>query len=152
MTAARRGWSWGTGVLAAFGLFLAGILAVVAISMSEDVQLVTEQYYDNELRYQERIQATERANGMATRVSVELRPGAVLVRFPRLGAPEDVHGRITLYRPANRAEDRTLPLALDTLRMQNIATGSLAPGLWRVQVQWRLHGEEYYAEQPLILP
>ena len=136
----------------AFGLFLAGILGMVAISMTEDVQLVTERYYDNELRYQERIQAIERANGMATRVSMELRPGVVLVRFPRLGSPADVDGRVTLYRPADRAEDRTLPLALDTLWTQSIPTRALAPGLWRVQVQWRLRGEEYYAEQPLILP
>jgi hypothetical protein len=152
MTTTRRGWSWGTGVLVAFGLFLAGILGVVAISMSEDVQLVTERYYDNELRYQERIQATVRANGMATRVRLELHPGAVLIRFPRLGSPEDVHGRVTLYRPADRAEDRTLPLVLDTLWAQSIPTRTLVPGLWRVQMQWHLHGEEYYAEQPLILP
>ncbi len=151
MKATRRGWSWGTGVLVAFGLFLAGILGMVAISMSEDVQLVTEQYYDKELRYQERIQATERANGLATRVNIELRPGVVVVRFPRLGRPGDVEGQVTLYRPANRAEDRTLPLVLDTLWTQNIPARALAPGLWRVQVQWRLHAEEYYAEQPLIL-
>jgi hypothetical protein len=152
MTATTRGWSWGTGVLVAFGLFLAGVLCVVAISMTEDVQLVSERYYDNELRYQERIQAIERANGMATRVSMELRPGVVLIRFPRLGSPADVDGRVTLYRPADRVEDRTLPLALDTLWAQSIPTRALVPGLWRVQVQWRLHGEEYYAEQPLILP
>ncbi len=152
MTATRHGWSWGTGVLLAFALFLAGILGMVTISMSEDVQLVSERYYDNELRYQERIQATELANGMATRVSVELQPGVVLVRFPRLGSPGDVHGQVTLYRPADRAEDRTLPLVLDTLWAQSIPTRALASGLWRVQVHWRLHGEEYYAEQPLILP
>jgi len=152
MTATRGGRSWGTGVLVSFGFFLAGILSMVAISMSEDVQLVTERYYDNELRYQDRIQATERANGMATRVSMELQPGVVLIRFPRLGVPDDVHGRVTLYRPANHGEDRTLPLVLDTLWTQSIATRVLAHGLWRVQVQWRLHGEEYYAEQPLILP
>jgi nitrogen fixation protein FixH len=151
MMATRRGWSWGTGVLVAFALFLAGILGMVAISMSEDVQLVSERYYDNELRYQERIQATERANGMTTRVIVEFQQGVVLLRFPRLGSSDAVDGRITLYRPANRADDRTLPLVLDTLGTQSISTRALTPGLWRVQVQWRLHGEEYYAEQPLIL-
>jgi nitrogen fixation protein FixH len=151
MTAPRRGWSWGTGVLVAFGLFLAGILGMVALSMSEDVQLVTDRYYDNELRYQDRIQAMERANGMVTRVHMEPGSGCVLVRFPRLGSPDDVDGQVTLYRPANRADDRTLPLVLDTVWTQRIPTRMLAPGLWRVQVQWRLHGEEYYAEHPLIL-
>jgi hypothetical protein len=151
MTASRGGWSWGTGLLVAFGLFLAGIVGMVAISMSEDVQLVTDRYYDNELRYQERIQAIERANDMTKRVDVEHRPGFVLVQFPCLGSPDDVDGRVTLYRPANRADDRTLPLVLDTVWAQRIPTRTLAPGLWHVQVQWRLHGEEYYAEHPLIL-
>jgi hypothetical protein len=151
MTATRRGWSWGTGVFLVFGLFFAGILGMVAISMSEDVQLVTDRYYDNELRYQDRIQAMDRANSMVTGITIESGPGCVLVRFPRLGSPDDVDGQVTLYHPANRADDLALPLVLDTVWTQRIPTRILASGLWRVQVQWRMHGEDYYAEQPLIL-
>ena len=95
MTATRCGWSWGTGVLVAFGLFLAGILGMVVLSMSENVQLVTDRYYDNELRYQDRIQAMGRAKRMVTQVHMEPGPGCVLVRFPRLGSPDEVNGQVT---------------------------------------------------------
>jgi len=64
----------------------------------------------------------------------------------------EIAGTVTLYRPADHFADRTLPVAPDSLWQQFVPTTSLESGLWRCQVQWTMRQEEYYLEQPFMVP
>jgi hypothetical protein len=45
-----------------------------------------------------------------------------------------------------------LPAMADSAARQVIPFSGLSSGLWRVQVQWIVRGEEYYLEQPFMVP
>jgi hypothetical protein len=151
MTTARKS-RWGTGIVLVLVVFLVVMLSVVGYLMTQDVNLVTEKYYEKEIAYQGRIRALERTRALGSEVRIETGPGAIIVRYPATLALSTLDGRVLLYRPSGRTSDRVLPAIADSAARQVIPFSGLSSGLWRAQVQWIVRGEEYYLEQPFMVP
>mgnify|MGYP001770020253 CR=1 FL=1 len=60
-------------------------------------------------------------------------------------------GQISLYRPSASRFDQTLALDAAKGATQIVETKSLPPGLWRVRVSWKYQGQEYWAEDKVVL-
>ena len=146
----KASWGWGVGI--GFGLFVLAIMVMVAIAMTKEVDLVSEQYYDAGLHYQDHIKALQRAGAMGERVRIDTETGGLTLRFPRGADPMTASGRVTLYRPSSKAKDFSVPLAPDSTGAQHIPADRLDRGLWRVQVSWKSGNAEYYAEQAVLIP
>ena len=144
--------SWSTGIVVVIVAFLVAMLSIVGYLMTQDVNLVTEKYYEKEIAYQSRIRALERTRALGSEAGIETAPGAIIVRYPRSMASSAIDGRVLLYRPSDRTADRAVPAVADSAARQVVPFSNLASGLWRVQVQWIARGEEYYLEQPFMVP
>ena len=144
--------SWSTGIVVVIVAFLVVMLSIVGYLMTQDVNLVTEKYYEKEIAYQSRIRALERTRALGSEAGIETAPGAIIVRYPRSMASSAIDGRVLLYRPSDRTSDRVVPAVADSAAQQVVLFSNLASGLWRVQVQWSVRGEEYYLEQPFMVP
>ena len=94
---------WPYAIIAVFVLFAAYIGSMVYQAMRSDVDLVSADYYKQELAYQQRMES----------VALPLQPAA---------------------------EQR-----------QTINTSQMAPGLWRVQLDFTAGGQAYFFEQDLTL-
>jgi hypothetical protein len=143
--------SWGTGIVVAVGVFLCGMLALVVISAREDVSLVHARYFDRGQQYGTRLRAMERAQALRDPLTVRVERGIATVAYPRTAARREVTGTVTLYRPSNGALDRTLAVAPDSAWEQSFRVAGLESGLWRIQVEWKMGGEDFYMEQPIML-
>jgi len=69
MTTKRQS-RWGVGLVVVFALFVAVMLGITGFLMTQDANLVTDSYYEKELRYQERIQAMERTRALGALAGV----------------------------------------------------------------------------------
>jgi len=143
--------SWGTGLVVAVVVFLSGILALVVVFAREDVGLVHARYFDRGQQYGARLRAMERAQALPDPLTVHVEHGTATVAYPHAAAPREITGTVTLYRPSNGSLDRTLAIAPDSAWMQLFSVGGLEHGLWKIQVEWRMRGEDYYVEQPIML-
>ena len=47
--------SWGTGIVIAFAIFMAVTVSTAVYMMNQDVNLVADDYYDQEIKYQQQI-------------------------------------------------------------------------------------------------
>jgi nitrogen fixation protein FixH len=115
------------------------------------VVFVTEGYYEKGIRYEERLASMRRAAALGHPVAIATEEGALVVRFDRGIVHGSLEGTITLYRPSRRESDQVIPLHADSAGVQRVALAQCDRGLWRVQIVWRSEGEQYYAEEPLIL-
>jgi hypothetical protein len=43
-------------------------------------------------------------------------------------------------------------IALDPGGTQRISTAELRPGLWKVRVQWKVGGNEFYLDRSIVIP
>jgi hypothetical protein len=141
---------WGKSLVAAFGVFVLGILALVVFAMSRDVDLVTEHPYERGLGYQKQIGILQRTAALQHKLELRVRETDLVVTFPPQpgGHPS---GSIILYRPADRSRDLIIPAETDSSGSQVIPTAALDRGLWRVQVAWEQEGIAFYSEQPIML-
>jgi nitrogen fixation protein FixH len=142
---------WGTGLMTAFGAFVAGILVMVYIAASQRLDLVSEKYYDQGIHYQDRITTLENTNTLTENLRIILEPTGIRLQFPQEFLPGEIGGRITLYRPDNKQNDASLDIAVDTTCSQLIAASLLRPGLWRVKVDWHVQGVGYFTEQAVVI-
>jgi hypothetical protein len=142
---------WAIGIVGGFVVFVGAIMTLVIMSMSKEVDLVTDHYYDKELRYQERIHALDRASDSSAAIVIEERRDTLLLHFPPTVDGRRLAGTVTLYRASNSKQDRAFALRPDASHQQTIATAGLMPGLWRVKLEWRVEGVEYYSERVVML-
>lgn len=144
---------WPAGLVLAFALFFIATVALIAIAASQRSDLVCPDYYQQELRYQTRLDALNRTAPFAKLIRVETDPAAeelFLSLPPQLIGPETA-GRIEFYRPAAASLDRTVRLQLNPEGAQRLNLSGFEPGLWKVRVFWRTGPEDYLVERNLVL-
>lgn len=143
--------AWPIGIMVTYAIFMLFLFGYLAFARSQRVDLVANDYYQQEIAYQQQIDRIERTNALAHKPYIEYEPvtGVVTLRFPEEIEPAHVQGRLTLFRPSNAALDITTPLRLNAAGEQVIRTQKLRKGLWRVKLQWQQNGLEYYFEDVL---
>jgi hypothetical protein len=142
---------WGTGIAIAFLAFAAGILTMVTISMNREVDLVSDDYYQQELRHQDQIESAKRSKVLPEQPSIGVTGSTVTLKLPGAFSPASTAGTLTFYRPADRKRDFVVPLKLDSSNTQYVRTASLQKGLWRVKIRWSQQNQTYYHEEPITI-
>jgi hypothetical protein len=139
--------NWGTGIAITIGAFMLMILGFVFNSLQHESELVAEDYYQQELDYQRRIQELHRAQEAGLSANALFDRQGLLIAYPEQGWA----GTVTFFRPSDRKLDFTVPIAPDSAGRQRIEQ-PLASGLWRLQFSWANGGEQYYSTQSIIAP
>lgn len=142
---------WGHGLGVGATLFGAGLIVMVYISMSQKVDLVTDDYYAKELKYQEQIDRSKRTAGLHERVEITSGRESVWIKFPAAMEKTKLSGELNFYRPNDRKKDFVVSVTVDSTNVQTIQTSSMEKGLWRVKASWKYGGEEYYSEEAVIV-
>lgn len=146
----ERRWAWGIALL--YGCFVVFIIGLIVFASAQDFPLVEPDYYQKELRYQQRIDQTAGSLALADRLAIELGENSptLTLSFPREFDAARISGTITLYRPSDPHLDQTLHIDAKTMNIQTIPVGNLSPGLWYVKVDWR-HGDDVYFDEKRIV-
>jgi hypothetical protein len=140
---------WPLGIIAAFVIFISGTISLVVMASSHKAELVSDNYYEQEIKYQNRIDSLGRAQRLGSVASVRLDAanGRIAISLPPAQVRGGVTGRIQLYRPSAAGADRALALAPNANGLQFVDLRSLLPGLWRMRVSWTADGQEYWIER-----
>ena len=143
--------NWGGKIAVFLGIYMIGIIAVVWFTMTLDVNLVTKNYYPDELVYEEQITRLKNTKSLAIKPSVNLSTNRklVILTFPQGIIPDK--GIITFYRPSDFTKDRKLKINLDEANQQQFATESLLPGLWKAKLLWEKDGKSYFQEIVIVI-
>lgn len=143
--------NWGVGVVLFYTAFALSTLGFVAYAMTRDVELVADDYYARALDHDAHMRAVANAEALGTAFSVTVTPAGVVVQLPADMAATAT-GTATLYRPSDASADRRIGLAPAADGRVLLPIAGLAAGRWRLQVQWSVREQAYYAERELRLP
>lgn len=143
--------NWGNKLIIVFIAFGSMISYMVYRCMRTPVNLVSEQYYKDELAYQDVIDGTRQANALSSSVALTETAGAVRVQLPREMWGKAVTGSVFFYCPADVARDRHIEMRMDSSGSQEIARGLLPGGHYTVKVSWKSAGVGYYTQVPFIV-
>lgn len=143
--------NWGNKLLLVFALFGGMISYMVYRCMQTPVDLVSNQYYKEELAYQKVIDGTRRANALSAKVSLAQVGGLVLVNLPAEMNGKVAKGTIVFYCPNDAGRDRSFVLNVDGDGRQELAKGAVPNGHYTVKVSWESAGVGYFEEQSFVI-
>ena len=142
---------WPLGITLTFALFFCGMATVVVIATTHRDSLVSENYYEQELKYQEQINSAARAAQSGASVNYDSTAGRIIIALPAMSRAQKLNGQIELYRPSAAGLDRQFPLRPDAGGRQSLDTGSLAAGPWEVRVAWNAGGQDYFLTEKIVV-
>ncbi len=143
--------NWGWGLLIAIVFFMSVTVAMVVVSMNKDVNLVTDHYYEKELKYQSQIDMEKRTNKMGKHVSVKYSGNLIALTFPGATAKDSINGEIYFYRPSDGKKDFKIPVTIDEKGAQIISARNILKGYWKLQISWQQNSDHFYTEKSLII-
>ena len=141
--------NWGHGISIFFACFVGFILFLVVKSHQQNVDLVTENYYEQELQYQQQINKIRNTQQLEETVKVTADKGGIQLSFPEFSTP--VLGQVQVFRPSDARFDLLEELKPDSQNQHHIATSALPPGFYRIKINWQAAGQEFYTEETLHL-
>jgi|GEM_PF-260167 len=143
---------WPYAIIGWFSVFGTAMAAWVVVAVRNDMDLVSRDYYDREIRHQQQIDRQVRTLPVLAEVKVGYDPTrqTISIALPAAHAAH-ARGRINFYRPSNAKLDHELKLSLNASGEQTLDTKPLQPGLWKVRVQWTVNGEEFYFDQTVVI-
>lgn len=138
--------NWGTRIAIGYGTFVVFILALVVLAFRQDFDLVADDYYEQEIAYQGRIDQLTNAKTDQQKVQVFADAEAVKLSFPSSVTDVKVH----FFRPSDDTKDVLLEEAKVDSEISVPATEFIA-GKYLVKVEWQANGKTYFQEDDLFL-
>ena len=119
--------------------------------MSQDVSLVSDNYYEKSLSYQDEIDKQNRTNLLDDQVKINFNGDVINILFPPEYLNKNISGEIYFYRPSNSLLDFKLPLDLNDEGNQLISVKRIAKGFWRIKLNWMMDGNTFYNERAITV-
>ena len=138
--------NWGYKIAVFFGAFVLITTGVTDYLMNQKVDVVTENYYEKELKYQEQLDKVARTRALKESVEITNTGKELIIKFPNLPDKNQSKDLISLYRPSDDSKDVKIPILTDTSRTQVVSVDRLVKGYWKVKINWTSGGSEYYYE------
>ncbi len=142
--------NWGYKILTVYIIFIAGILFLVYKSSTQNQDLVIQDYYEQELKYQERIDETERANALSASIKYEITNDELVIYFPEEMKNIELNAHILLYCPADKNKD----IQRDISTKNGCMKMPLPPankGLHELKINWKANDLNYYYEHKIFI-
>jgi hypothetical protein len=130
--------------------FIAMMTYFAVRSIQTPLDLVTEKYYDEEVKYQTRIDNISNDKQLTDKVKIGIENEHIQISFPTSIQSANVDGKIKLYYAADRNKDQEFKLNITENNMQRIDVSTLK-GAYSVQIDWTYLDKSYYTEQKLFL-
>jgi len=138
--------SWGVKITILYTGFVILIVTLVTMAMNQKVELVSKDYYEQELRFQDRINKSNLSKSLEIPLTWEVKQGMLQLNFPEQFKNRKIDGSIYFFRPSDEAFDKTVSIPNSDSVTRNISTSQLKKGLYKIQISWKVDSDEFYNE------
>lgn len=143
--------NWGTKIAIFYTTFVVIILSAVIKSTYHRWDLVTEDYYGEEIKYQSQIDKMNNTKALAQKPNMQIDGQVVKLEFPESLRSANISGKINFYKPSDKTLDFEVPISLDNFGEQIITPTISQKGKYTAQLAWSANGVDYYQEFFLFL-
>ena len=144
--------NWGTGITIAIISFISFILYFVIKVQSDskyDNELVVEEYYKQELTFENKMLKIQNAHDLKDKITFEKTSEGIIVKFPTSLDTSKIQGKVSLYRPSNQKLDSEITISLSDSQLL-IPKSSLVGGRWDISIDWQYDGTAYLTQETIF--
>ncbi len=142
--------NWGNKLIIVFIVFAALMATLVYKATHTKFELVSKEYYNDELTYQDRIDGAANSSKLGE-LSVTKNTAGVLLSFPNQMKNKIVKGEAWFYSKTDATQDRKIAITIDENAQQLIAFDQLAKAGYTIKINWTEGNKKYYSEKEINL-
>lgn len=142
--------SWGGRIVLLYGGFVALIITLVVGSMKQDFQLVADDYYQQEIQYQNVLNASKNQSELSTPARIFANETTLTIEFPEEFKGQFVNGNVHFYSPINEEWDKIVPFTNVEERLE-VPRDELVKTRYQIKLTWQADGKDYYQESDINL-
>ena len=139
--------NWGHGVAIALGCFMIFVLSLLFMA-GDTGGMVTENYYEKELHFQDEINAEKRANALTEKPEILVQANGFLVQFPT-STKDDFKGDIFLLRNEDETKDVKTSIRLNDKKNFLIPSVKLIDGEYELTLNWKENNQTYLIKKSI---
>ena len=111
--------------------------------------LVTEEYYKEELEYQNDIDKLNNAKTLNENITYSKTDQGIVIQFPEDFEANNITGKVFLYRPSNKQLDFETLISLSNTYLL-IPDNRLVDGRWNIKIDWQYNGKSYLFKESIV--
>ncbi len=142
--------SWGNKLVFVFVAFAGLMGTLVYKAMNTKYELVSKDYYKDELRYQDKLDGIKQANKISE-VQIKQEKKNIVITFPSELEGLPIEGEAWFYCKTNADKDKRLPLLLHHTSKYIVPADSLSRENYTVKITWKSGSTGYYSEKTINL-
>lgn len=144
---------WGKMIFLSVFVFIAFMVWMLIYAFQQEVNLVAEDYYKQEIAYQQQIDKIKNSKRLLEEPKITYRSldDIVILQYPKLLAKSKVTGELLFFRPSSAKLDKSFVIKLDEEGKQYINVSTLPAGNWKVKLTWSDIDKEYYLEKSVFI-
>jgi len=139
--------NWGHYIAIALACFMIFILTLLFTAGDSGHAMVTEDYYEKELTFQNEIDAENRANALTQKPELRMQANGFVLTFPE--DLKDATGEVYLMRNNNETQDVTLPIKLNAKNEMLISSAKLVEGEYEYSLKFNSNKKEYLVKKSI---
>lgn len=139
--------NWGKGIIVALALFVGFILFLVITLMRQDVDLVSEDYYKQEIDYEARIQKEQNGLNSAAKIKIVDQKSFVIIQLPDSIALTNV--LVNLKRPNDEKLDKSFKI--EGTKTFMLPKASLEKGKYDLTIEYTMDKKDCLLQQKIII-
>jgi hypothetical protein len=137
--------NFGNWIVVAFVLFTIFIGVLVTVCVRQDISLVSKNYYNEELAYQDQIKRINNTTGLSKKPGItKIDNNTIQIAFDKEMKIEN--GKVKFFCPSDPKMDRDFELTANG-NTQLFNTNALRKGMYKVKLLWVMDGKEFYYEE-----
>lgn len=141
--------NWGKWIVVSFLLFAIFIGVLVTVCVRQDISLVANDYYKQELDYQKQIDRDKNTQNLLAKPEISIDQNLLKISFKDFNKMQ--RGEVKLFRPSNAASDMLFRLEPGEAKVRSFDVQSKEKGMYKAQMKWLMDGKEYYIEKTVYL-
>jgi len=140
--------NWGKKIVILYLSFVALIATLVVISMNQEIELESKDYYAQELKYQEKIDALNNTNTLNSELSYERIQNSLVINFPQEQKEKITYGEILFFCTSDSEKDKKIALSINENNSQSVSLNQLQKAKYTVKISWKCNTKNYFKEFP----
>ena len=138
-------------ILAGFGMMILFMCYLVYNSIHNEAQMVTDNYYENELKFQDRIDAKANGDAYTEAMKLAVADGKLQISIPTELSNKLTNGRLAFYCISNKKDDKNLAIKANATGLYAIDVKSWEKLSYIAKLTFECDGKKYYHEMPFNL-
>lgn len=142
--------NWGKKIVIIYVSFVGIILFMVVMAMNQKIDLVAENYYDQELKYQDKIDGNKNFNQIKDTIAISIiKNNEIQIHYPESLKSNISKGTVQFVKQSDNRKDFISPIIISDNNQQTI-NHYFQKGIYKVSFDWKMNNKPFYFEQNLV--